>query len=356
MAYSDTINETQITVGQLIEYAFRAAGKTAEEQTPEYIQAAKQALYYILQDLPNKGVNLWMLKEILIGTTNGQKVVDLPASTIGIRAANWSYNITPEITDALPVANADASLLFDGNLDGFATSLSGSNNWFGASYSGGERIVNVGFNAYVAGTGTTTYNFVLEASADGVTWSTIETLPATTLSDKEWAYYPINTTVNHNYYRLRETVASTFSLRQITFNYVQQVIPMAPLNRDDYFSLPQQAFASDRALQYWFDKKIDPQIRIWPVPNNDFQMMQFVLELQPWDVGSLSNQLYVPNRWIRALQSMLSHELSLQIPGVDLNRVTYLERQAALHLKSAEDGEEDEAPIFFQPNISYYTR
>ena len=356
MAYSNTENQTKIKVAQLIEYAFRSAGKMAEDQTPQYIDAAKQALYYILQDLPNKGVNLWMLKEILIGTTNGQKVVDLPASTIGIRAANWSYQVSPQISSALPIANANASTLFDGNLDGFATSIAGANNWFGASYTGGQRIVNIGFNAYVPGTGTTTYNLALEVSEDGITWSTIENLPATTLADGTWAYYPINTTVNHNYYRLRETVASTFSLRQITFNYVQQVIPMAPLNRDDYFNLPQQAFASDRALQYWFDKQIDPKIRIWPVPNNDFQMMQFVLELQPWDVGNLTNELYVPNRWLRAIQSMLSHELALQIPGTDLARVQYLEAQAMKHLQSAENGEEDEAPIFFRPNVSYYTR
>jgi hypothetical protein len=120
--------------------------------------------------------------------------------------------------------------------------------------------------------------------------------------------------------------------------------------------LPQQAFASNRALQYWFDKKIDPQIRIWPVPNNDFQMLQMVLELQPWDVGNLSNELYVPNRWLRAIQAMLSHELSLQLPGVDLNRVTYLENQAMKQLQSAENGEEDELPIFLRPNVSYYTR
>ena len=356
MAYSGTSNETKITVGQLIDYAFRAAGKPAEEVTPQYVQAAKQALYYILQDLPNKGVNLWMLQEILIGVTNGQKVVNLPATTIGIRAANWSYQVTPQITQALPTANPNAANLFDGNLDGFATSLSGSNNWFGAGYTGGQRIVNVGFNAYVPGSGTTAYNLALEVSDDGITWKTIETFPETTLADKEWAYFPINTTVNHNFYRLRETVASTFSLRQITFNYVQQVIPMAPLNRDDYFSLPQQAFASNRALQYWFDKQIDPNIRIWPVPNNDFQMMQFVLELQPWDVGNLSNQLYVPNRWIAALQAMLNHELAMQIPGVDLGKIQYLEGQALKKLQSAENGEEDEAPIYFSPNISYYTR
>ena len=356
MAYSNTENQTKIKVAQLIEYAFRAAGKMAEDQTPQYIDAAKQALYYILQDLPNKGVNLWMLKEILFGITNGQKVVDLPATTIGIRAANWSYQVAPQVAEALPLANSNAAVLFDGNLQGFATSISGANNWFGASYSTAQTIVNIGFNAYAAGGGSATYNLILESSNDGTTWSTVETLPTTVLKDGTWAYYPINTTVPYLYYRLRETVASTFSLRQITFNYVQQVIPMAPLNRDDYFNLPQQAFASNRALQYWFDKQIDPSIRIWPVPNNDFQMLQMVLELQPWDVGNLTNELYIPNRWLRAVQAMLSHELALQIPGTDLNRVQYLEAQAAKHLQSAENGEEDEAPIFFRPNVSYYTR
>lgn len=354
MAYSNTVNQTKIKVAQLIEYAFRSAGKMAEDQTPQYIDAAKQALYYILQDLPNKGVNLWMLKEVLIGVVNGQKVVDLPASTIGIRAANWSYQVAPEVTLALPADNIDSPALFDGNLVTHAMSTV-DKNWFGASYSSGQRITNVGFNAYAPG-GSSTYNFILEASADGVTWKTIETLPTTTLKDGTWAYYPIDTTVSHKFYRLRETVAATFALRQITFNYVQQVIPMAPLNRDDYFNLPQQAFASDRALQYWFDKQIDPNIRIWPVPNNDFQMMQFVLEIQPWDVGNLTNELYIPNRWLRAVQSMLSHELALQVPGVDLAKVQYLEAQALKHLQSAENGEEDEAPIFFRPNVSYYTR
>jgi len=174
VAYSNTENQTKIKVAQLIEYAFRSAGKMAEDQTPQYIDAAKQALYYILQDLPNKGVNLWMLKEVLIGTTTGQKVVDLPASTIGIRAANWSYQVTPQIYEALPAANYDAAALFTGTLDNYATSLSGANNWFGASYNTGQTIVNVGFNAYVSGgvlypyhATTILYDNTLEATPDG---------------------------------------------------------------------------------------------------------------------------------------------------------------------------------------------
>jgi hypothetical protein len=65
LAYSGTTNQTKINVDQLISYAFRDAGKLAEEISPEYINAGKQALFYILQNLSNRGVNLWLLENHL---------------------------------------------------------------------------------------------------------------------------------------------------------------------------------------------------------------------------------------------------------------------------------------------------
>ena len=62
MAYSNTYNQTKITVDQLVSYAYRKAGKTAEEMTPEYVNAGKQALFYILQNSVNRGVNLWYMQ------------------------------------------------------------------------------------------------------------------------------------------------------------------------------------------------------------------------------------------------------------------------------------------------------
>jgi hypothetical protein len=354
MAYSGTINQTQITVGQLIEYAFRAAGKTAEEQTPEYINAAKQALYYILMNLSNRGVNLWMLKTLLIGAVKAQTVVTLPQEVIDVREANWRYMVTPQISLALPASNVNASILFDNDLDGFATSTL-VDNWFGAAYGNAQRIFQVGFNAYVP-SGTATYNLVLETSEDGITWTTAQELPAVTLSDREWFYYPIDPSPEHYYFRLRSTVNTVFSLRQIVFSYTQQDIPMARLNRDDYWNLPNKQFESQRALQFWFDRTISPSMYIWPIPNNDFQCFQLLVDTQLQDVGNLSNQLYIPNRWLVAVQSWLSHELSLQIPGVQLPRIQYLEAQYLKWLAQAEDEERDKSGIFFSPNYSYYTR
>ena len=355
MAYSGTTGNTTINVDQLISYAFRDAGKTSEEMTPEYVDAAKQALFYNLQNLSNLGVNLWLLENQLYGAVTAQQQLYLPKTVIDVREANWVYIINSAAAEYLPVANVDSPAVFDQNLDLVSTSLVGD-NWFGLEYQNAQPVFYVGFNGYAVGGGVTTYNFAYEVSDDGITWTTVQQFPATTLSDREWAYFNISTTPNHFFYRLRETVATTFSIRQIVFSTSQQVIPLARLNRDDYWNLPNKQFPSARSLQYWFDRQIEPSMYLWPVPNNDFQMFQLVVEKQMQDVGSLTNQIYVPDRWINSVQKQLSHSMSLQLPGIDIARIQYLEAQANKAFLQASEEDRDKSPIYFQPNYSYYTR
>jgi hypothetical protein len=355
VATSGTFNQTKINVDQLISYAFRDAGKTAEEMTPEYVDAARQALFYLLQNLSNRGVNLWLLENYLCGAVTAQQELVMPPGTIDVREANWVYVVNSEAAEFLPTSNPDSPAVFNQNLDLVSTSIIGS-NWFGLEYQDAQPVFYVGFNGYAAPGTTVTYNFAYEVSNDGVTWTTVKQLPETTLSDREWAYFNISITPNYLYYRLRETVATTFSVRQIVFSTSQQVIPLARLNRDDYWNLPNKQFPSERSLQYWFNRAIDPTMYLWPVPNNDFQMFQLIIEREMQDVGSLTNELYVPNRWIGSIQSTLSHKLALQLPGVDLNRVQYLENIAKQLENDASQEERDKSPIYLQPNISYYTR
>jgi hypothetical protein len=46
----------------------------------------------------------------------------------------------------------------------------------------------------------------------------------------------------------------------------------------------------------------------------------------------------------------------MQLPGVDLQRVQYLEKLALEARTQFEEEDRDKSPIYFQPNISYYTR
>ena len=355
MAYSGTTNQTKINVDQLISYAYRDAGKTAEEMTPEYVDAAKQALFYNLQNLSNLGVNLWLLENYLIAPLATQQALTLPPGTIDVREANWVYVINSQAIEYLPVTNIDSPAVFNQDINLVSTSEIGK-PYFGIEYENAQPVLYVGFNAYAAPGATVTYNFAYEVSDDDITWTTVEQFPATTLSDKEWAYFNINITPEHKFYRLRETVAAQFSIRQMVFSTSQQVIPLARLNRDDYWNLPNKQFPSARSLQYWFDRSIDPSMYLWPVPNNDFQMFQLILEKQMQDVGSLTNEIYVPDRWITSVQASLSHKLSMQLPGVEMARIQYLEAQADKLFMQANNEERDKSPIYFQPNYSYYTR
>jgi hypothetical protein len=359
VAYSGTENKTKINVDQLISYAFRDAGKPAEEITPEYVNAGKQALYYILQNLSNRGVNLWLLENYVIGAQTNEQWLTLPADTIDVREANWVYITNPSIISAIPVSNPDVYALFDQsanadlNLHATTTLV---NNWFGAEYFNPTRIFYVGFNAFCPNT-TATYSLDLEVSNDGVTWNVWESFPDRVLGDREWAYFTINATQPFFYYRLKNrNAASTYSLRAIQFAQSQQVIPLARLNRNDYWSLPNKQFPSQRSLQYWFDRQIEPKMYLWPVPNNNYQVFQLIVEVQMPDVGSLTNELYLPNRWIGSIQASLSHKLALQLPQIDMARVQYLETIAVKLEYDAAQEERDKSPIYFQPNYSYYTR
>ena len=74
------------------------------------------------------------------------------------------------------------------------------------------------------------------------------------------------------------------------------------------------------------------------------------------DVGALSGQLAVPDRWLMAIQNMLAHQMSQTLPAVPLPRIQYLEGQAEKYFQMAEQEERDKSPIYFSPNISCYTR
>ena len=359
MAYSGTYNQTSINVDQLISYAYRDAGRTAEEMTPELVNAGKQALFYILQNSVNRGINIWLQKIEIIGAQTNQQFLSMPANCVDVLEANWVYITNPAVSGYLPADNGSVPALFDqtNNPDLLlhaTTTL--SENYFGAAYNQQTRLFYIGFNAYSPNT-TTTYAIDLQVSNDGINWTTWQSFDSVTLSDFQWQYFQVNPTQGFYYYRLQNrNTSSTYSLRAIQFAQSQQVIPMARLNRTDYFDLPNKQFPSQRTLQYWFDRQIVPQMALWPVPNNNFQVFEMILELQPQDVGSLTNELYMPDRVIPYIQAALSHKLAMQLPQIDINRITYLEKLALQARQEFEDEDRDKSPIYFQPNISYYTR
>jgi hypothetical protein len=130
------------------------------------------------------------------------------------------------------------------------------------------------------------------------------------------------------------------------------------LNRDDYTALPNKYFLG-RPLQFWFDRQIDqPVMRLWPVPNLAATTQQIVLWRHRYiqDVGSMTQELDIPQRWFDAIVALLAAKLAEETPEVDSQLMPILDAKAAKALAEAESEERDNSPIYWAPSINCYTR
>jgi hypothetical protein len=353
MAYSGTVGETVISVQTLIDHGARRCGKLAEELTSEQVLSARESLFYLLSSLINIGIQYWAIDKTVIGLQANKYIYDLPlgsndALNVLYRRMNrpsGSYSSSAGGT----VANA-----FDSNIDTIFTQTSPNGNVV-INYGSTDPVYIGSIGVMPAVTGTT--NVVFEYSSDNITWNTLYNPGPAAWVDGQWLWYDVDPGQSVPYYRMRATGGSTISVRELYLGNNSTEITMARLNRDDYTNLPNKNFTANQPFQFWMDRTIPvPKLYLWPVPSDPFVQMTVWYSRQIMDVGDLSGELEIPQRWFLAIQSMLAHQMSLELPGVDVARIQYLEGQAEKYLNQAEQEERDKAPIFFAPGIACYTR
>lgn len=351
MAYSGTYG-TLITVQKLIDHGARRCGKLAEELTSEQVDSAKTSLYFLLSNLINIGIQYWAIGKKVYGLKADQYVYLLPVGAND--ALNVLYRRMNRPTGSYAssaggvVANA-----FDGDIDTICTQTSAA----------GNISVNYGTNnqTYIGSIGvlpgaTATMNVVYEWSNDGSTWNTLYAPGSESWVDGEWIWHDIDPGVTAQFYRIR-AISGTLVLREFYLGNNSTEITMARLNRDDYTNLPNKNFTANQPYQFWVNRTIpQTELTLWPVPSDPFIQMTVWYSKQIQNVGDLSGELEIPQRWYMAVQSMLAHQMSLELPAVPLDRVQYLEGQAEKYLNMAEQEERDKSPIYFAPNILPYTR
>jgi len=158
-------------------------------------------------------------------------------------------------------------------------------------------------------------------------------------------------------WRIIETGGATLQMLQLQWGTAPSEIPLARMNRDDYTNLPNKQFLNNRPLQFWFNRTIpQPKMTVWPTPNTYMPQITAWCHREIMDVGNLYGNLEVPDRWLMAIKWMLSHQTAMELPGVDLPRIQYIEGQADKYFMLAEQEERDKSPIMLAPNISPYTR
>lgn len=132
-------------------------------------------------------------------------------------------------------------------------------------------------------------------------------------------------------------------------------VPLTPLNRSSYAQLPRKDIEG-QPTSYWFEKLVDPQITLWPVPNDSPATLNLFRYRQMQDVGDLSDELELPSRWLEAVCWQLALRLAFELPEVSPERMQAVKDMASTMTIEVEGGETDDSPTYFAPNIQVYTR
>jgi hypothetical protein len=328
MAFSNTVSQTVFNTRRVIDNAIRRCKLTAQQITSEYIDIANDQLYLFLSDLANQGAPLWCIEKQIYPLYDGVGDITMTDGTVDILNSNFRW--LQQVTGI-----------------NYTTSTYREVDFTDATF-----VANVGIKWSAAAV-----PIVLERSDDNVTWVTIQS-ETPTASAGEWTWYDLDSSVAARYFRIRAT-SGTLGFSQIYLANTPTEIPLARMNRDDYTNLPNKAFQSNRPLQFWFDRQVNnPIMHMWPVPNAAATVCQIVVWRQRYimDVGSMTQEIEVPQRWLEALVSGLAAKLALEIIEVDANLIPILDQKAAIALNIAQMEERDNSPMMIAPNIAPYTR
>lgn len=328
MAFSGTVSQTVFNTRRVIDNAVRRCKVPAQSITSEHLDIAKDQLFLLLGELANQGTPLWCIEKVIVPLYDGQGDLTLASSTVDVLNSNLRY--------LQPVSGTDT------------VGPSSIQTYFSTA----TLVSTVGILWAGASTAIT-----LQRSDDGSTWTTVQNeTPAVNVG--EWTWYDLDTAVASTYFRIL-SLSGAIVYSQVYLANTPTEIPLARMNRDDYTNLPNKTFKSSRPLQFWFDRQVpSPIMHLWPVPNASATTSQIVLWRQRYimDVGTLTQELEIPQRWYEAIVSGLAAKLALEMIEVDAQLIPMLDQKAATALNIAQMEERDNSPMMIAPNISPYTR
>lgn len=352
MATSGTYDQVEFTVATLLDQAALRAGKMTSQITAEDIQTALREFNLTLtSEYSNRGLKLWTVEVSYYGLYVGQRAYPLEANTIDVKNLNLrTYNRLTGSGTPSTSAGGTVEYAFDADTSTAITQVAINGN---VSYEFLEPVIVEFFG--VLPNATSVMNLVVEGSEDGVTWSTYYALGSQTLTNGTWLWADMPITQANLFWRVRETGGGTINMREVVFASLPNDINLFRLTRDDYSTLPNKAFQS-RPTQYWYDRqRVQPEIVLWPVPNDTFQVLNAYRTRNIQDITGINQDVEVPRRWWSVLVGLLAVKL-VQCGVGDYSRLPDLQKTLEVSLALCENEEQDSGNVYMAPNTSGYTR
>ena len=281
-----------LDVADYIEEAFERCG--LEVRTGYDLKTAKRSLNLLLAEWANRGLNQWTIKQTSITTASGIRVY--PGGTLTMTVgASGAFSVGETITGSVSAATCSIT-----NLPS-ATSF-----------------------AITIPVGLFTTADTLTGGSSGAT-TTLTT--AVDFSD-------VQSTID---------ILSTVVRRDNTDYSVPRV------SRDDYLTIPNKT-SEGRVDQFFLNRLITPELKVWPVPNNNTDIIIFNRLTRIQDADAYTNTFEVPFRFYPCLAAGLAYYLSLKRAP---DRTQLLKTIYDEEFDRAAVEDRDRASFTIQPGLGY---
>lgn len=307
---SGTVSQTVINVNDILEDAMKACGLSTGEMSPENWVTARNNLYFYLSALTNDGLQLWTLQKYIIGMYTAQSIYPLDIGAVDIMNAVYRTVGTPSSGVATATSGVAANA-FDGDVTTFCTQTATNGS---ITYDFGIGVTYAPIMFGILPNGNNTYNLIYEHSPDNVTWTAQYAPGSQSYTNNQWNLTDVDAPVSDRFWRVRETGGAILNLTEVMFGSNPTDISIARMSNDVYANLTNKFQQGQQPLQYWVDRRQTvPYLNVWPVPNNPLVQIVVYRRRQIQDVGSLTNTLEIPQRWITCVTYALADLLIMKL-------------------------------------------
>jgi len=244
----------ELDVSDYVEEAFERCG--LEVRTGYDLKTAKRSMNLLLADWANRGLNQWTIKQTSV--TVAADITEYPAGALTMTVgSSSSFTVAETITGGTSAATASITNLPSG------TSM-----------------------AITIPTGTFTNGETLTGGTSGAT-TTLSA--AVDLSDAQ----------------------ATIDILSLVVKRDDNSYSAGRLSRDGFLSIPNKT-QTGRPSQFFLDRQITPNLKIWPAPENSTDILIFDRLTRLDDADDYTNSLGVPFRFYPALAAGLAYYIALK--------------------------------------------
>jgi len=122
------------------------------------------------------------------------------------------------------------------------------------------------------------------------------------------------------------------------------------LSRDEYLSIPTKTTQA-RPNQWFLDRQINPILKVWPVPDNNTDVLVFDCLTRMQDGDAYTNTMDMPFRFYPCLAAGLAYYISLKRAP---NRMQLLKAVYEEEFQRALEEDRDRASFHVTPGFEYY--